>query len=877
MSDIQDRPEENRRGIAIIGMACRFPGADDWRAFWSNLCNGVDSIRHFSDAELLRAGIPEKTLKRADYVKASPVISNHDMFDAGFFEYSPREARLMDPQQRILLEEAWHALEDAGHHAGNYDGRIGAFMGSGGVITSYLLAHKALQTGATGGIEHLANDKDFVSTKLSYKLDLTGPSINVQTACSTSMVAVHLACQSILDGECEMALAGAATVRVPQISGYLHRPGDIMSPDGACRAYDADAQGTVFGSGAGVVVLKHIDDAIADGDHIYAVILGSALNNDGAAKTSYTASSTVGQARAMVEAFAAADVEPSTIGYVEGHGTGTVVGDPLEVEALQRCFATDPATAVGGCYLGSVKTNIGHLEQAAGIASLIKATLALHHRRIPPTLNFRKPNPRIDFETGAFRVPTSAIDWPAGDQPRRAAVNSLGLGGTNAFAILEEAPAIAAAGEPALPVQVLALSAHTQTALAETADRWRDHLAALAPDETTAACYTTAVGRAPQKYRLSVTAPDGPGLAAGLIKAGRTGREARPGRKLAFLFPGQGAQYPGMARAFYQAEPAFREAFDAVASRLRKTSGADISELIFGAPDAPALAQTGVLQPALFAIEWALAQMLKEWGLRPDAVLGHSVGAYAAMAVAGVYSLEDATDLIGQRAALMGALPAGGAMAALFADEAQAIELCRGIDGVVIAAANSPSNTVIAGDAASVDRLEERARAAEVMSRRLTVSHAFHSPLMEPAAEPFACFASERKATAPSIPFVSDMTGKVIEAAPDGRALADHVLRPVRFADGLRELASLGCSDFIEVGPGNALRGFVAATLGGGDETEGHGLLDAKGDDWAVTMNTLGKLWEKGYAPLISNVFIRAVVTAAARRRSTRSNVPVTG
>jgi acyl transferase domain-containing protein len=392
---------ETRRAIAIIGIACRFPGADDWRAFWANLCGGVDSIRHFSDAELLRAGIPEKTLKRADYVKASPVINNHDKFDAGFFEYSPREARLMDPQQRILLEEAWHVLEDAGHQAGNYDGRIGAFMGSGGVVTSYLLAHKALQTGATGGIEHLANDKDFVSTKLSYKLDLTGPSINVQTACSTSMVAVHLACQSILDGECEMALAGAATVRVPQISGYLHRPGDIMSPDGACRAYDADAQGTVFGSGAGVVVLKHLDDAIADGDHIYAVILGSALNNDGAAKTSYTASSTVGQARAMVEAFAAADVDPSTIGYVEGHGTGTVVGDPLEVEALQRCFATDPATAVGGCYLGSVKTNIGHLEQAAGIASLIKAALALHHRRIPPTLNFQKPNPRIDFDTPA--------------------------------------------------------------------------------------------------------------------------------------------------------------------------------------------------------------------------------------------------------------------------------------------------------------------------------------------------------------------------------------------------------------------------------------------------------------------------------------------
>lgn len=837
-----------RRGIAIIGIACRFPGADDWRQFWSNLCGGVDSIRHFSDTDLLRAGIPQKTLKRPDYVKASPVLNGYDMFDAGFFEYSPREARMMDPQQRILLEEAWHALEDAGHHAGNHDGRIGAFMGSGGVVTSYLLAHKSLQAGATGGVEHLANDKDFVSTKLSYKLDLTGPSINVQTACSTSIVAVHLACQSILDGECEMALVGAATVRVPQISGYLYRPGDIMSPDGTCRAYDADAQGTVFGSGVGVVVLKHIDDAIADGDHIYAVILGSALNNDGASKVSYTASSTQGQARAMASAFAAADVEPSTIGYVEGHGTGTIVGDPLEVEALQRCFATDPATVAGGCYLGSVKTNIGHLEQAAGIASLIKATLSLHHRRIPPTLNFRKPNPRIDFETSAFRVPTTAIDWPAGAHPRRAAVNSLGLGGTNGFVILQESPVIASTCERALPVHILPLSAQSKAALGETVDRWRDHLAALSPDDVTAACYTAAVGRKSQKYRLSVTAPDGPGLAAQLIKAGGGGRETLAGRKLAFLFPGQGAQYPGMARAFHETDPAFREAFDAVASRLRDNSGLDIAEVIFGAPDAVALAQTRVLQPALFAIEWALAAMLKTWGQRPDAVLGHSVGAYAAAAVAGIYTLEDATDLLAHRASLMGALPDGGAMAALFADEARAIELCRGIDGAVIAAANSPSNTVVAGDVASVTRLEERAKAADVISRRLAVSHAFHSPLMEPAAGPFARFACARQADAAQIPFVSDMTGRVLEAAPDGRYLADHVLRPVRFADGLRDLARIGCTDFLEIGPGNALRGFVAGTLGAGESVEGHGILDAKGDDWAVAMQTLGKLWEKGYA-----------------------------
>jgi acyl transferase domain-containing protein/acyl carrier protein len=867
MNDTQNQSETNRRGIAIIGIGCRFPGADDWRQFWSNLCGGVDSIHRFSDSDLLRAGVLERTFKRPDYVKASPILNDYDMFDAGFFEYSPREARLMDPQQRILLEEAWHALEDAGHHAGNYHGRIGAFVGSGGVVTSYLLAHKSLQTGATGGVEHLANDKDFVSTKLSYKLDLTGPSINVQTACSTSMVAVHLACQSILDGECDMALAGAATVRVPQISGYLYRQGDIMSPDGTCRAYDADAQGTVFGSGAGVVVLKHIDDAIADGDHIYAVILGSALNNDGASKVSYTASSTLGQARAMASAFAAANVEPSTIGYVEGHGTGTVVGDPLEVEALQRCFATDRETVVGGCYLGSVKTNIGHLEQAAGIASLIKAALSLHHRRIPPTLNFRKPNPRIDFDTSAFRVTVSTIDWPADAHPRRAAVNSLGLGGTNAFAILEEAPVIAQAGASPLPVHLLTLSAQSKAALSETVDRWRDHLATSDPEETMRACYTAAVGRSPKKYRLSAAAIDGPGLAKKLISSAGEARETLGGRKLAFIFPGQGAQYPGMAQSLHGNEPAFRDAFDIVAARLSESSGVDIAEAVFGAPDAVALTQTKVLQPALFAIEWSLAQMLKTLGVSPDAVLGHSVGAYAAAAVAGIFTVEDAADLIARRASLMGALPAGGTMVALFADEAQVIDLCSGVDGVVIAAANSPSNTVVAGDAAAITRIEARANTVDVMSRRLTVSHAFHSPLMEPAAKEFALFASERRAVAPRLPFISDMTGSELQSAPDGQYLSDHVLQSVRFADGLYELARLGCTDFLEIGPGNALRGFVAATLGVSDKIEGHGILDAKGDDWAATMQTVGRLWEKGYEVDIGALY--------ARRGSRRCSAPV--
>ncbi|HSF95023.1 MAG TPA: acyltransferase domain-containing protein, partial [Thermohalobaculum sp.] len=583
------------------------------------------------------------------------------------------------------------------------------------------------------------------------------------------------------------------------------------------------------------------------GDRIYAVILGSAVNNDGAAKVSYTASSTEGQARAMAEAFAAAEVAPSSIGYVEGHGTGTVVGDPLEVEALRRCFATDPETRPGGCHLGSVKTNIGHLEQAAGVASLIKTALSIHHGRIPPSLNFETPNPRIDFAGGPFRIPTTAVDWDSPDQKRRAAVNSLGLGGTNAFAILEQAPLAPRAEIAPPPVQILALSARTEAALASTVDRWRDHLAELAPDATTDACHTAAAARAPMKYRIAVSAPDAAGLSKALVKAAGAPRRAESGRKLAFLFPGQGAQYPGMARSLHDSEPAFREAFDRIAARLRETAGIDLSDLIFARDDAAALARTEVLQPALFAVEWALAEMLRAWGLRPDAVIGHSAGAFAAAAVAGIYTPEDAADLIARRAALMGALPEGGAMVALLADEAQAARLCRGIKGVVVAALNSPGSSVVSGPEAAVAKVAARAAKQDIGARALQVSHAFHSALMQPTAAPLAAYAAERPARAPEIAFVSDMTGAVLTSAPDGQYLADHLLNPVRFAEGLSTLAALGCTDFIEVGPGAALRGFAAATLSV-DQTALHGLLAATGEDWEATAATLGRLWQAGHA-----------------------------
>ena len=435
---------KNSAGVAIVGIACRFPGAANYAAFWQNLCEGVESISSLSDEDLLSAGVTAEQLRNPSYVKAASLLPDIDQFDAAFFEYSPHEARLMDPQQRLLLEVAWEAFEDAGEAVRGAARPVGVFTGLGGVVSSYLvdrLPFSADLPGYTGNLTHLGNDKDFPSTRISYKLNLTGPSINVQTACSTSLVAVHLACQAILAGECDMALAGAASIRVPHRVGYTSVKGGILSPDGHCRAFDADAQGTIFGSGVGAVLLKDLPAAVADGNHIYAVIRGSAINNDGADKVSYTASSAAGQASAMIEALRMADVSPDDIAYVECHGTGTAVGDPLEVDALTRAFRTGTERS-GFCAIGSVKTNIGHLEQTAGLAALIKTALALKSRKIPPSLNFTRPNPKIDFAASPFFVNTQCRDWPEADGPRLAAVNSLGLGGTNAFIVLEEPPPV---------------------------------------------------------------------------------------------------------------------------------------------------------------------------------------------------------------------------------------------------------------------------------------------------------------------------------------------------------------------------------------------------------------------------------------------------
>ena len=842
--------EEEAAGVAIVGIACRFPGAPDHSAFWRNLCEGVESISTLSDEELLSAGVPSELLRDSSYVKAASLLPDIDQFDAAFFEYSPEETRLMDPQQRLLLEVAWEAFEDAGQPIGNQAKPVGVFTGLGGVVSSYLVDRLPFSTdlpGYTGNLTHLGNDKDFPSTRISYKLNLTGPSINVQTACSTSLVAVHLACQAILAGECDMALAGAASVRVPQRVGYTSVKGGILSPDGHCRAFDAAAQGTIFGSGVGMVLLKELGAAIADGNQIYAVIRGSAINNDGADKMSYTASSAAGQARAMAEALLMAGASPDDIGYVECHGTGTAVGDPLEIDALTRAFRTG-TERTGFCAIGSVKTNIGHLEQTAGLAALIKTALALKNGKIPPSLNFRNPNPKIDFAASPFFVNTSCRDWLQGERPRFAAVNSLGLGGTNAFVVLEEPPAATeAASEPELAL--FTLSARTDAALRASIER---HLAWLAHDQTPLPdiCFTSTSGRTHFPLRFAAVVRSKEQIRDALAAEAANCTASRPAgaRRLAFLFSGQASQYPGMGAELYRHQPVFREEVDRCAEIVGDRLERPLTEVLFcDHTDTSLIDETAYTQPALFAVQAGLVALWRSWGIVPDAVLGHSVGEFAAAYCAGVYTLEQALELVAERARLMQGLPRSGVMAAVFSDEATVaaeIEQCSRAD-VAIAALNGPANTVVSGARDAVAALVARFEALGIRCRLLSVSHAFHSPLMRPAADAFAPIAAAAQGRSPAIPWISTVSATPMQRPPDASYWRDHALGAVRYAEGMQVLGHTGVSDLLEIGPGSTL-----LTLGRQNGNAGGkawlGSLSKRGESNEI-LTSLVTLYRRGF------------------------------
>jgi acyl transferase domain-containing protein len=856
MSDQHDLTAPEGLEIAVIGMSGRFPGSPDLDAFWRNLCAGAELISRLSDEELRATGIDAEVINHPQYVKAAALLDAVEQFDAPFFGMTPREAELTDPQQRIFLESCWTALEDAGYDSERCQEQIGVYAGT--ALNTYLLTYLSGSNFLSSPAYYqfvVGNDKDFLASRVAYKLNLRGPAVVVQTACSTSLVAVHLACQDLLSYRCDMALAGGVAIFLPQQRGYFAPEGGVASPDGHCRTFDARAQGTLFGNGVGVVVLKRLADALASGDRIYAVIKGSAINNDGAGKVGYTAPSQEGQAQVIIAAQTMAGVSPETITYVEAHGTATPLGDPIEVAALTQAFRLGTAERQF-CALGSVKTNIGHLDAAAGIAGLIKTVLALHHRQIPPSLHFEQPNPQIDFANSPFFVNTRLRDWRSSAAPLRAGVSSFGMGGTNAHLVLEAAPPApdSSAGHG---TYLVCLSAKTAPALDQAAARLADHLRRHPGLPMADVAYTLHLGRRAFPHRRFVICADGVEASAALEAStpGRvfSGVSERRSRPVVFLFPGQGSQYVEMAQGLYASEETFRHWLDRCAELLRPQIGLDLRSLIYPAAEqreaaAEQLRQTGIAQPALFAVEYALAQLWLSWGVVPKAMIGHSIGEYVAACLAGVFSLEDALILVAARGRLMQQLPPG----AMLAVPRRADELAPLLEGgVEVAVINAPGSCVVAGDTAAIEGLRCRLSADGVDSTPLHTSHAFHSAAMAPILQAFQQRVAGVERQVPRIPYLSNVTGTWVreDEAVDPAYWARHLRQPVRFADCVATLLSeLPCL-LLEVGPGQTLGACVRQHPAAADHPAPIATLGRareQRDDRRTLLHAVGQLWAAG-------------------------------
>ncbi len=848
---------EASREIAIVGMAGRFPGANDIEQFWSNLAAGVESIRFFSDDELLAAGLDPQLLSESRYVKARGALEQAEAFDAAFFGMSPRQAEVTDPQQRAFLECAWHALEHAGYDPHTYDQRIGVY---GGVsLNRYLEAlladSKLVETVGRGQIL-LGNQHDYLATQLSYKLDLRGPSINVQSACSTSLLAIHLACMSLRHGDCEMALAGGATINAGEVKGYFYEEGGIDSPDGHTRAFDAAARGVVNGSGVGIVVLKRLEDALAEGDTVHAVIRGSASNNDGGrGKAGFTAPSVEGQSLTIREAQRLAAVAPETVGYVEGHGTGTPVGDPIEVAALTQAFRSGTEKR-GFCALGSVKTNIGHLDAAAGVAGLIKTVLALKHQQIPPSLHFQAPNPEIDLGRSPFYVNTSLTPWPVNDSPRRAGVSSFGIGGTNVHLVLEEAPASPPVTE-SRPAQLLLLSAKTPTALAAAATNLGNHLQNLEGVELADVAYTLGVGRRAFDERRFVVCRDS-GTATTSLTESHSSRRAEAKVTPIFMFPGQGSQYAGMGAELYRHEPTFRASVDECCDLIQPKLGTDLRRLLFpigGGTEEDDLEfeQTAIAQPALFIVELSLARLWMEWGVQPAAMIGHSLGEIVAACLAGVVSLNDALRLVVRRGQLMEEMQAGDMLAVGLSEKETRDWLSSEGTHLSLAAVNSPAACVVAGEVETLCALRQKLGERNIEAKQLHTSHAFHSRMMEPMVARFTSEVANVELRPPKIPYVSNVTGGWITAAQatDPGYWGDHLRQTVRFADGMTKILEVPNRVLVEIGPGRQLctlarQHSTKTNIQAAVTTLPH--PQDRGDDYTTLLTAAGKLWTAGAA-----------------------------
>ena len=806
--------------IAIVGMAAHLPGAASVAEYWANLAAGVESIRHLTEDQLLANGEDPAKMRHRNYVPAAAILDRFEHFDAEFFGFSPKEAAILDPQHRQFLEVAWEALEDAGHPPEGFPGAIGVYAGCGmGSYFYFNLCSNRDLVDNTGMflLRHTGNDKDFLSTRVSHIFDLKGPSLNIQTACSTSLVAVHYAAQALLNGECDMALAGGVTIELPHGRGYVFNEGEILSPDGHCHAFDHRAQGTVFGSGAGCVVLRRAVDAIRDGDHIWAILKGSAVNNDGAAKAGYLAPSVDGQARCVAEAQAMSGVSGDDVSYVECHGTGTYLGDPIEVAALTAAFR-ETGQGTGHCRIGSVKTNIGHLDTAAGVASLIKVALSLHHRQLPPSLGYEAPNPAIDFETSPFKVNDRLTDWQAPGR-RIAGVNSLGVGGTNVHAVLAEAPARAASEDSLFPFQPLVISARSKSALDAASKRLAAHLRAHPEQPLADVAYTLKEGRrAFEKRRVIVAAShdEAADLLDG-VDPRRVFNHDHLGEapEVVFMFPGGGAQYAGMARDLYDTEPDFRDWMDKGLAILQPKLDYDIRALWLPEPGAEAAAnerlkKPSVQLPLILITEYALAKMYEGWGITPAALIGHSMGENTAACLAGVMSFEDCIGLVHLRGRLFDTVPAGGMLSVPLDQDALAPWLTGDLD---LASVNAPGLCVVSGPDAALDDLAARLAAEGVDTSRIQIDIAAHSRMLEPILSDFGAYLRAIRLNPPVLPIISNRTGQplTVEQATDPEYWVAHLRNTVLFRAGMDTLMATPGRVYMEMGPGRALSSLAQA------------------------------------------------------------------
>ncbi|CCD83730.1 Putative Non-ribosomal peptide synthetase/polyketide synthase [Bradyrhizobium sp. ORS 285] len=836
---------------AIVGMAGRFPGAADIAAFWSLLREGRDGVRRLSRDELIAAGLPASLVDHPDYVPAKGLIEEGDCFDAEFFGIAPREAAYLDPQHRWFLQSCWHALEDAGCDPATFKGWIGVFAGEAEQ------SHQAALLARTRDVVEAAqstpiffgNSPDFLATRVSYKLDLRGPSLTVQTACSTSLVAVHLACQSLLTFESDLALAGGVSISTPNAEGYRFAHGSVESPDGCCRPFDADAAGTLPSNGVGVVALKRVEDALEAGDRIYALIRGTAINNDGGRKVGFTAPSIQGQADVLTLARKVAGIDSAEIGFIEAHGTGTVMGDPIEIAALAEAFGPAEPGAPR-CWIGSLKSNVGHLKAAAGVAGLIKAALALHHREIPPTLHYRSANPKLELGRTRFAINDRLEPWTS-DRARLAAVSSFGIGGTNAHAVLQEAPApVVRAATNEQPL-ILPLSAPDDDVADAMVRRLSAALSASQPPDITDVAFTLQTRRRHFPRRRAIVAATTSEArdicnGNGAVITSRVGATKRP---LCFMFPGQGAEFIGMGRGLLRTEPLFKEVVDRCAATVQRLTGTEIRQVIEnGRVDTAALGDTRWTQPALFVIEYALSRLLMHWGLVPACLIGHSIGELTAACLAGVMSEDAALALVVARGEAMQASP-DGAMLAVALSEAGIGEL--GPD-LRLAAVNAATQCVISGTPEAIEQQDARWRAMGVQTRKLPAGRAFHSHLLEPALDTFRSTLSQTPLAAPRIPIASNVHGGWLSngEACDPAYWIRQALSPVRFLDGLASVLAQQPHILIEVGPGRTLGGFARRHAARTPDTEIVAVLpqpsSADIDETRATYTALAELYAQG-------------------------------